>query len=94
VAVASSRQIQGRTNRDDTPPAPSKLGELRSIIARMQQRIEQLEAASAGASDSQARIDLLVEILDEAIEIISLPDGVVNRRRLRQRIEEARKVLG
>ncbi len=94
VAVTSSRQIPARTSRDDTPPVPSKLLELRSTIARMQQRIDQLEGDASGAIEAYERLEQVAVVVDELVELVGRPDGIVNRRRLREKIDEVRRLLG
>jgi hypothetical protein len=93
------RQIGPRGRRaetfDEAPAqAPSKMAELRSTIARLQQRLDEIEPGAARVSDLRERHDLVVELLDEALELLARPEGVMNRRRLRLKLEEARKVLG
>lgn len=73
--------------------APSKLGELRSTIARLQQRIDEAGPAVQRLEDMRERVDTAIEILDEVLELLDRPEGVANRRRIRLKIEEARKVL-
>jgi len=92
------RQIGPRARRtetfDDPPPqAPSKMAELRSTIAKLQQRLDELEPNAARLADLRERADLVAELLDEALDLVARPEGVMNRRRLRLKIEEARKVL-
>lgn len=93
------RQPPARARRNETfpepvAPAPSKMAELRSTIARMQQRLAELEPSASSVSDLRDRNEIAAELLDEALDLLGRPDGVMTRRRLKQKLEEARKVLG
>jgi len=93
VPVARARRTE--TTFDDAPaPAPSKIGELRSTIARLQQRLGKLEPGAARHDDLLERAELVGDLLDEALELVARPDGAANRKRLRLKLEEAKKVLG
>ncbi len=92
------RQMPARARRAETfesaaAPTPSKMAELRSTIARQQQRLDELESGSGRADDMRERVEVVAELLDEAIDLVTRPEGVMNRKRLRAKLEEARKVI-
>ena len=93
------RQIPARARRNETfdeaaAPAPSKMAELRSTIARLQQRLDEVENSAARLEDLRERAELVAELLDEALDLAGRPEGVLNRRRLKLALEQARKVMG
>ena len=92
------RQMPVRARRAETfdsaaVPAPSKMAELRSTIARQQQRLDELEPGAGRLDDMRERVEIVAELLDEALDLVSRPEGVMNRKRLRAKLEEARKVI-
>ena len=90
--VQRSRRIE--TFDEPVAPAPSKMSELRSTIARLQQRLDVLEPHAARFDDMQARHEIVVELLEEALDLLGRPDGVNTRRRITAKLQEACKVLG